>query len=147
MLTRYQRLQYGIQDAVQIFAAIFSKKPQNKIAVLLQEAILSAVSPVRLGVGKMLFSVLNSTTRRARRLTKFHFTLTIEGNRQASVQLELTFRLRESFKTSIQKRLAGATVPSIRYRQRKPAWPGHRTNRLAKGMSTPSRTRRLTVAA
>ncbi len=34
------------------------KKPQNKIAVLLlPEAILSAVSPVRFGIGKMLFSV------------------------------------------------------------------------------------------
>ena len=52
-----QRLQYGVQDAVQILTKIFCKKPQNKIAVLLQETILSAVSSVRFGVGKMLFSV------------------------------------------------------------------------------------------
>jgi len=45
-LASCQNLQYGIQNAVQVLTKIFCKKPQNKIAVLLQEAILSAVSSV-----------------------------------------------------------------------------------------------------
>jgi hypothetical protein len=68
-LASCQNLQYGIQDAVQIFTEIFCKKPQNKVAVLLREAILSAVSPVCFGVGEMLIAVeLESLIARTIRL-------------------------------------------------------------------------------
>ena len=111
-MTPSNGLQYGIQDAIQIFTKIFCKKPQNKIAVLLQEAILSAVSSIRFGVGKMLFSVeFYDEAQSLADEIDFHFALAIERNGQANVQLELIFRFSESFKTTIEKRLAGATRP------------------------------------
>ena len=71
-----QNLQYRIQNAVQIFTKIFCKKPQNKIAVLLQETILSAVSSVRFGVGEMPLSVqFNCEAQTLADEIDFHFTL------------------------------------------------------------------------
>jgi hypothetical protein len=111
-LASCQNLQYGIQDSVQIFAKIFCKKPQNKIAVLLQEAILSAVSSVRFGIGKMLLSIeFYDEAQWLADKIDFHFALTIEGDRHTTVQLEPTFGLSERFKAPIKKRLAGATRP------------------------------------
>ena len=111
-MTSCDGLQYGIQYAIQILTKIFCKKPQDKVAVLLQEAILSAVSSVRFGVGEMLFSVqFNNEAQSLTDEIDFHFALAIERDRQASVQLELTFRLSQYFKAPTKKRLAGATRP------------------------------------
>ena len=74
------------------------------MAVLLQEAILSAVSTVRFGVGKMLFSVeFYDEAQSLADEIDFHFALAIERNRQANVQLELTFRFSERCGTGIRK--------------------------------------------
>jgi hypothetical protein len=56
-----QSAENPVQHIIKTLSNIFSKKPKHKIAILLQQSILTPVTPVRFGAGKMLFPVqLNS---------------------------------------------------------------------------------------
>jgi hypothetical protein len=53
-----------VQHFIKTLSNIFCKKPQHKIAILLQQSILTPVTPVCFGAGKMLLPVqLNSYAR------------------------------------------------------------------------------------
>ena len=70
-----------IQHLIKPFPNIFCKKPKHKIAVLLQQKILSTVAPVRFDAGKMLFAVqLNRDTCIRAQQVHFHSPPTVERN-------------------------------------------------------------------
>jgi hypothetical protein len=70
-----------IQHFIKPFSNIFCKKPKYKIAILLQESILSPVAPVRFHSGKMLFAVqLNRYSRIRAQQVHLHPPQTVERN-------------------------------------------------------------------
>jgi len=59
-----QSAENPVQHFIKTLSNIFRKKPQHKIAILLQQSILTPVTPVCFGVCEMLFPVqLNSYAR------------------------------------------------------------------------------------
>jgi hypothetical protein len=102
-----QRLQDRIQDGIEVLANIFRKEAQNKIAILLQQAVLSAIATIGSGVRKMLRAVeFNGNSKSLVQEVDLHLTLPIERDRNSDVQLEPVFCLGNSFKTAIEKRFA-----------------------------------------
>src|SRR5262245_3590202 len=99
---RCQRLQYGIQYAIELFADILCKKSQNEIAVLLQQAVFPAIASVGFRIGEMLRAIeFHNDTQRLVEEIDFHLTLPIERNWHANIQLKTAFCLGKSFKASI----------------------------------------------
>jgi len=100
--TPCQRLQYGIQDAIEILADILCKKSQNEIAVLLQQSVFPAITPVGFWIGEMLRTIeFQDDTQRLVEEIDLHLTMAIERNWYPKVQLKASFRLGKSFKTPI----------------------------------------------
>src|SRR5262249_18030473 len=92
-----QRLQYGIQNAIQILADILCKKSQNDIAVLLQQPVFPAIAPVGLWIGETLGAIeFHNDAQRLVEEIDFHLTLTIERNWHPNVQLKTAFCLGKS---------------------------------------------------
>ena len=100
--TPCQRLQYRIQNAIEILADILCKKSQNEIAVLLQQPVFPAIAPVGFWIGEMLRAIeFHDDTQKIIEEVDFHLTLAIERNRHPNVQLKTAFCLGKSFKTPI----------------------------------------------
>ena len=105
-----QRLEYRIQNAIEIPTEVLCKKPQNKVTVLLKEAIFPAVTSIGFSVGEVLGAVqFYDDTQTVVEEIHFHLTLTIKGDGHRNVQLELVSCLRQSFKTPKEKRFACAS--------------------------------------
>jgi hypothetical protein len=96
-----QRLQYEVQNAIEIPADIFCKKSQ-KIAVLLQQSVFPTIAPVGCWIGQMLRAIeIYHDTQRFVEEIDFHLTLAIERNWHANVQLKTVFCLGKSLNAGI----------------------------------------------
>ena len=71
-----------VQHLVKPFPHVLCKKSKYKIAVLLQQSILTPVAPISFGARKMLFTIqLNRYTRIRAQQVHFHSSPTIKRNR------------------------------------------------------------------
>jgi hypothetical protein len=76
------RSKNGIKDDVQLFADVLGEEPQHEIAMLLQHAILSSITPVRDRVRKVLRAVnLDRHSRVPAQKVHLEAPDTVEGNR------------------------------------------------------------------
>ena len=97
-----QGLQYGIQNAREILADILRKKPQNEIAVLLQQPVFAAITAVGFRIREVLRAIeFYDDAERLVEEIDLHLTLAIERDWHANVQLELAFCLRKSLEAPI----------------------------------------------
>jgi hypothetical protein len=84
--TARQRSQDGVQYEVQLFTNILSQEPQHEVPILLKQVILSAVTPVRDGIIKMLPTIqFDRHTSSSAKEIDFEFTLSVEWDGQLLV--------------------------------------------------------------
>ena len=82
----------GVEHRVQLLAHVLGQKPQNEIAVLLQQLVLASIAPVGDRIGEMLRAIqLHGDTRLSAQEIDFQRPEAIERDRQRGVQLETPF--------------------------------------------------------
>lgn len=136
-----------VENMIKSFTCIFRQKSKDEVSVLLQKNILSAVASVGFGISQMLCSVQFNHHAEIRAIkVHLHSPPGIEENWKLDVQAKATSRFLQCFQPAIQESFTGAagTSSSLRIEHRRT----RRVNKqFARGVSTPSRISRRTLAA
>ena len=139
--------QYAVEDEVELLANVLGEEPQHQVAVLLQHLILAAVASIGNRIGEVLSAIqLHCDPRIGAKQVDFQSSQTVEGDRQISIEAEAFFvsgSVCNRWKRKRSVALRARSAPSASEATVCATW----TKRLARGVSTPSRASRRTLAA
>jgi hypothetical protein len=101
-LTAEQSSLDRVQHEIEILAHIFGEKAQHEIAVLLEQLVLTAISPVGIGTFQVLRAIqFDHDARISAQQVDFHSTPIVEWNWQFGIQAETPLRRRQRFQAAV----------------------------------------------